>query len=91
MTRIQNQSKLVEVGQTKYVRKVLLVINQKCSQFDSKGECNAMVEVASGYPLDFCARHLHMQKDGIPLKCWRCGDDPVTLGSRDAYIRKGFA
>ena len=48
-----------------------------------------MVEVASGYPLDFCAKHHHMQKSGIPLKCWRCGDDPITRGSVDEYIRRG--
>jgi hypothetical protein len=47
----------------------------KCAQFDSKGRgCNNLAHV-DGYPLDFCAMHLHMQKDGIPLKCWRCGDD----------------
>ena len=66
------------------------MMNQKCSQFDSKGGCKNMVEVFQGqYPLDFCAKHHHMQKSGIPLKCWRCGDDPITKGSVDNYIRRG--
>ena len=51
-----------------------MLLVRKCAQFDSRGRgCNNLAHV-DGYPLDFCAMHLHMQKDGIPLKCWRCGD-----------------
>ena len=39
-------------------------------------ESEALAELMEGttYPLDFCAMHNHMQKTGIPTKCWRCGD-----------------
>ena len=49
---------------------------QKCSQFDSKGNhCKNPAELlAPGMPLDLCAMHNHMTKDGITVKCWRCGD-----------------
>ena len=48
---------------------------QKCAQFDSKGGCRNLAEVSSGYPLDLCAKHNHMEMTGIPVRCWRCGDD----------------
>ena len=53
---------------------------QQCSQFDTKGFCkNDAVWVAqkwnkTGIYYDFCAMHNHMDKTGMPLKCWRCGD-----------------
>lgn len=53
---------------------------QKCSQFNSKGNyCKNLAEVLVGsdgreWPVDFCEMHNHMDKTGIPLKCWRCGD-----------------
>ena len=53
---------------------------QKCSQFDSKGNhCKNPAELLPSsdgwnFPLDFCEMHSHMQKTGIPVKCWRCGD-----------------
>ena len=47
---------------------------QTCSYFDSKGGCKNRSELLDNkYPLDFCAMHNHMQKTGIPTKCWRCG------------------
>jgi hypothetical protein len=48
---------------------------QRCAQFDSKNECNNPAQVNYGWTLDFCAKHNHMVKDGIPLKCWKCGDN----------------
>ena len=48
---------------------------QKCAQFDSKGGCRNLAEVSSGYPLDLCAKHNHMEMTGMPVRCWRCGDD----------------
>ena len=47
----------------------------KCAQFDSKRECDNPAQVNYGWTLDFCAKHNHMVKDGIPLKCWKCGDN----------------
>ncbi len=54
---------------------------QKCSQFSGKGkdykECQNASEihkVGDGFSMDFCAMHNHMQKTGVPVKCWRCGD-----------------
>ncbi len=51
---------------------------QTCSQFDSKGNhCRNQAELLDGFkdmPLDFCPMHNHMMKDGLPVKCWRCGD-----------------
>ena len=55
---------------------------QKCSQFNIiKGiykECQNPSEyidtILKKYPLDFCSKHNHMMKTGIPIKCWRCGD-----------------
>jgi len=55
---------------------------QKCSQFGTKeGKyygCQNIAEYADPirkkYPVDFCAMHNHMQKTGMPVKCWRCGD-----------------
>ena len=46
----------------------------KCAQFDSKKECNNPAQVSNGWTLDFCAKHNHMIKTGIVLKCWKCGD-----------------
>lgn len=55
---------------------------QKCSQFDTIDgiyrECQNPAEymnpIKKQYPLDFCAKHNHMLKTGMPVKCWRCGD-----------------
>ena len=49
---------------------------QRCSYFNTKGGCINLAELMEGttYPLDLCAMHNHMQKTGIPTKCWRCGD-----------------
>ena len=49
---------------------------QKCAQFDSKGNhCGNLADLlAPNMPLDFCAKHNHMAKTGMPVKCWRCGD-----------------
>lgn len=50
--------------------------HQVCGQFDSKGHCKNPAELTKvgQMPLDFCAKHNHMDKTGIPLKCSRCGD-----------------
>ena len=72
-----------------------MMLIHKCAQFDSKGRgCQNLAHV-DGYPLDFCAMHLHMQKDGIPLKCWRCGDDrkqdkEVSLTTLEKLQAKGY-
>lgn len=49
---------------------------QICSYFNTKGGCTNITELIEGtkYPLDFCPMHLHMERTGIPVKCWRCGD-----------------
>ena len=49
---------------------------QKCAQFDSKGNhCGNLADLMTPtMPLDFCAKHNHMAKTGMPVKCWRCGD-----------------
>ena len=56
---------------------------QKCSQFSGNGkgykECQnpsaiERVGLSDGFAMDFCAMHNHMQKTGVPVKCWRCGD-----------------
>lgn len=59
---------------------------QTCAQFDSRGGCRLPSEVVTywdgrqrqGYALDFCAMHNHMAKTGVPVKCWRCGDDRLV-------------
>ena len=48
---------------------------QRCAQFDSKNECNNPAQVNGPMVLDFCAKHNHMVQDGLPLKCWKCGDN----------------
>ena len=47
----------------------------KCAQFDSKRECHNLAQEIDGWTLDFCAKHNHMVKTGISLKCWKCGDN----------------
>ena len=56
---------------------------QKCSQFNTKAgkyhECQNPSEIHKvglddGFAMDFCAMHNHMQRSGVPVKCWRCGD-----------------
>ena len=55
---------------------------QKCSQFNIingiyKG-CQNPAEyldpIGKKYPVDLCLKHNHMQRTGMPVKCWRCGD-----------------
>jgi len=51
---------------------------QQCSQFDIT-DCQNPAEIVhkirgQDIYIDFCAMHNHMDKTGIPLKCWRCGD-----------------
>lgn len=48
---------------------------QNCSQFYNNKVCpNPSVVDKSGRAYDFCAKHNHMDRTGIKLKCWRCGD-----------------
>lgn len=49
---------------------------QRCSYFNTKGGCKNPAELMEGttYAVDFCAMHNHMEKAGLPVKCWRCGD-----------------
>jgi len=52
------------------------------SQFDDRvcaqvgprgGRCRRKAEIANGWPLDFCAKHNQMVRDGHTLQCRKCG------------------
>lgn len=48
---------------------------QKCSYFNTNGGCRNPSELLfDQYPVDMCAKHNHMERTGMPIKCWRCGD-----------------
>jgi hypothetical protein len=55
---------------------------QSCSFFSIKKgiyvECKNpseyMIPERKKFPVDMCAMHNHMERTGMPIKCWRCGD-----------------
>ena len=68
------------------------VINeQTCSYFSikkgiyvgCKNPSEYMVPEEKKFPVDMCAMHNHMESTGIPVNCWRCGDDRKLERGRD--------
>mgnify|MGYP003640466256 CR=1 FL=1 len=68
------------------------VINeQTCSYFSikkgiyvgCKNPSEYMMPEEKKFPVDMCAMHNHMESTGIPVNCWRCGDDRKLERGRD--------
>ena len=52
----------------------------QCAQVGPRGGwCKRTAQVANGWPLDFCAKHNQMVRDGVALMCQKCGDSVVKL------------
>ena len=49
-------------------------MTQKCAQVGPRGGwCRRNAQMANGWPLDFCATHNQMARDGHTLQCRKCG------------------
>ena len=40
------------------------------------------------FPVDMCAMHNHMERTGIPVRCWRCGDDRLITRRKEDGLPK---
>jgi len=50
-----------------------------CAQVGPRGGwCKRTAQVANGWPLDFCAKHNQMVRDGVVLMCRKCGGVATT-------------
>ena len=51
----------------------------QCAQVGPRGGwCKRTAQVANGWPLDFCAKHNQMVRDGVVLMCRKCGGVATT-------------
>ena len=51
----------------------------QCAQVGPRGGwCKRNAQVANGWPLDFCAKHNQMVRDGVVLMCRKCGGVATT-------------
>ena len=55
----------------------------KCAQVGPRGgRCRRNAQMVNGWPLDFCAAHNQMVRDGHTLQCRKCGttaSDPARV------------
>jgi hypothetical protein len=51
----------------------------QCAQVGPRGGwCKRTAQVANGWPLDFCATHNQMVRNGVVLMCRKCGGVAAT-------------
>ena len=77
-------------------------MEQTCSFFSikngiyvgCKNPSEYMIPEEKKFSVDMCAMHNHMESTGIPINCWRCGDDrkkdeEEDYGGEDKYEETG--
>ena len=64
----------------------------RCGQFEITNGvwegCKNLAELLEGFPnmpLDLCTMHRELHDKGIPIRCWKCGEDKdeTTKGCKD--------